>query len=284
MDEMYRSPESPEAEPRPLEIVESRSPLQGFGAAIVVAVLALCVGLMGYAFHERGQADRLSAQNQQISSALTNTQGEIAALTDKLNQMSAAEQARQEQAQRAAASRRRVAAHPRRRADDPRWKKMQAQLDDTRQQIESTRQDLAGARTELGAGIARNHDELVVLQKKGERNYFEFDVDKTKQFRASGSVGIKLKKANTKHQYADLQLMVDDTQLDKKHVNLYEPVTFVDTDGQPVQLVINSIIKNHIHGYVSESKYRPSELASGSTAPVPGTQPPARKKLTVPQD
>src|SRR6185437_11259682 len=97
----------------------------------------------------------------------------------------------------------------RRRADDVRWKKVQSQLDAHQQAIDATRNDLTQAKTELSGSIARTHDELVVLQRKGERNYYEFDVDKTKQFHASGPVGIKLRKANTKHQYADLQLMVD---------------------------------------------------------------------------
>jgi hypothetical protein len=280
---------------RPQEVVPaeaaepaSRMPLQGFGAAIVIAVLALCVGLMGYAFHERGQADHLAAQNQQISASLNTTQAQIAALTDKINQMTSAEQERLAAVRRPAQTSRRVAARPRRRADDPRWKKMQSQIDDTRQQIEATRTDLNGAKTELSAGIAKNHEEVVLLQKKGERNYYEFDIDKTKQFRATGPVGIKLKKANTKHQYADLQLMVDDAQLDKKHVNLYEPVVFLNTDsGQPVQLVVQSITKNHIHGYVSEPKYRASELAAGSADAASNptaAQPPARKRLTIPQE
>ncbi|HEU5450798.1 MAG TPA: hypothetical protein VFU76_02375 [Terriglobales bacterium] len=285
MDQEYRPQEAQTiqaAEPA------SRMPLQGYGAAIVIAVLALCVGLMGYAFHERGQADHLAAQNQQISASLNTTQAQIAALTDKINQMTAAEQERQAAVQRRAVTRRRVAAHPQRRADDPRWKKMQSELDDTRQQIEATRSDLNGAKTELSAGIAKNHQEVVLLQRKGERNYYEFDIDKTKQFRAAGPVGIKLKKANTKHQYADLQLMVDDAQLDKKHVNLFEPVVFLNTDsGQPVQLVVQSITKNHIHGYVSEPKYRASELAAGSadaaSSPT-STQPPVRKRLTIPQE
>jgi hypothetical protein len=280
-------------ENRPQEmqpVQHSVSPLQGYGAAIVIAVLALCVGLMGYAYHERSQAARAAAQNQQISASLAVTQSQIAALTEKIGQMTAAEQERQAAAQRSVQARRSVSARSRRRADDPRWKQMQSQLEDTRQQIndtrqqvEATRNDLNGAKSELGGAIARNHDELVTLQRKGERNFFEFDIVKTKQFRPSGSVAIKLKKANVKHQYADLQLMVDDAQLDKKHVNLYEPVVFLNTDsGQPVQLVIQSISKDHIHGYVSEPKYRASELASGGAQSAP--QPPERKRLTAPQE
>jgi hypothetical protein len=270
---------------------ESSSPMQGYRAAAVIAVLALCIGLFGYAVHERGEVAKVTAQNQQVSSALTDTKGQIETLSAKLNELSAAEQARQEaaaRAQAAAAHRNSRVVVQRRRADDARWKKMQSELAAHQQAIDATRTDLTQAKTELGSSIARTHDELVVLQRKGERNYYEFDIDKSKQYHATGPVAIKLRKANTKHQYADLQLTVDDAQLDKKHVNLFEPVTFLNTDsGQPVQLVINRITKNHIHGYVAEPKYRASELASSSgaadTTVSQSAPPPARKRLAVPQ-
>ena len=105
------------------------------------------------------------------------------------------------------------------------------------------------------------------MEKKGERNYYEFDINKSKQFQNNGPLGIRLKKANDKHQYADLELMVDDRNLSQKHVNLYQPVMFYTPDSpQPVQLVINSVSKNHIHGYVSAPKYSQSELATMTNA------------------
>jgi hypothetical protein len=269
---------------------DSAAPMQGYRAAAMIAVLALCVGLFGYGVHERSEVSKLSAHNQQMTSALADTRGQIDSLSAKLNELAAAEQARQE----AAAHARTVASHrsarvavQHRRADDARWKKVQSELDANKQAIDATRNDLTAAKTELGTSIARTHDELVVLQRKGERNYYEFDIDKTKQFHSTGPVAIKLKKANTKHQYADLQLNVDDAQLDKKHVNLFEPVTFLNTDsGQPVQLVINRITKDHIHGYVAEPKYKASELAAstGTTeAAAAQSAPSARKRLAVPQ-
>ena len=149
-------------------------------------------------------------------------------------------------------------------------------------------------RTELSGSIAHTHDELVLLQKKGERNYAEFDITKSKQFNRAGSVQLRLKKADARHQFADLDLMVNDRNLSQKHVNLFQPVMFYMPDSpQPVEIVINDIGKDHIHGYVSTSKYRQSELASmtadsANTAQDanqvnPTDQPAQRKKLTLPQ-
>jgi hypothetical protein len=261
-----------------------------------VAALSMAVAVAGgYSIHEHSAAQRLSAENTQISAALKDTRGQMDALAAKVNAMSEAEAQRQ-QAPVAAARRARVAgtAHRPKGMSDKRWKEVQAKLDEQRKAIdangkaiEDTRNELTSAKTELSGSIARTHDELVVLQRKGERSYFEFDVDKTKQFRATGPVGIKLKKANTKHQYADLDLMVDDVALNQKHVNLLQPVVFyAGENGKPVELVVQRIGKNHIHGYVSTPKYRDSELAAmtSANAQANGEQPSSRQKLEVPKN
>lgn len=274
-------------------------------SGIITAIIALMF-VAGYAMYEHGQANRLSAQNQQISASLQNTQGQLASLGEKINAITAAQQAdAQEQAARrekaSAVTGRRIPGHTakaRVRRDDPRWKQVQEKLDaqgraldEQGKAIESTRQDLVGAKTELSGSIARTHDELVVLQKKGERNYYEFDLSKAKQFQAKGPVGIKLRKANTKRQYADLDLMVDDANLQQKHVNLYQPVLFYATDtGVPIELVINSISKDHIRGYVSEPKYKRSELAAttpsanAGDAATTASAPQPRQRLSYPKN
>ncbi len=236
---------------------------------VVTAVALFCALAVvgGYSVREYRAAKQMSVQNAQMGAALQETRSQIEALAAKLNAMSAP--APSETAVRASTGQavaRRTTTH-RRRSDDPRWKQIQSKLDEHQKAIESTQQELAGARIELGGSIARTHEELVALQKKGERSYFEFDLDKTGQFARQGPVGLKLKKANTKHQYADLEMMVDDVKLSKKHVNLFEPVLFYPTGSQQaVEMVINRITKNHIHGYVSEPKYKPSELAAMSAA------------------
>ncbi len=257
-----------------------------------VAVLMVAVALAGgYSIHEYRAAQKLAAENTQMSTTLKDTRGQLDTLAAKVNAMSEAEAQRQ-QAAAAAAQRARVVhaatAHRRRGVEDKRWKEFQSKLDAQGKAIDDTRNDLASAKTELSGSIARTHDELVTLQRRGERSYFEFDVDKSKQFRATGPVGIKLKKANTKHQYADLDLMVDDVALNQKHVNLLQPVVFYAGDsGRPVELVVQRISKNHIHGYVSTPRYKDSELAAmqAANAQANGDQgAPARQKLELPKN
>ena len=157
---------------------------------------------------------------------------------------------------------------------DPRFKKLQSQLDAQGKAIEQTRSDSPAPRatssTRAPSSPAPSPTPTTnscCCRRRGERNYTEFDISKSKQFQHEGPFGIRLKKANDKHQYADLDLMVDDRNLSQKHVNLYQPVMFYTPDSpQPVEVVINDISKDHIHGYVAASKYRQSELASMSTA------------------
>src|SRR5262249_5852322 len=146
-------------------------------------------------------------------------------------------------------------------------KDQQKQLKDTQDLVSKKRTDIEGelisTKDEMNGSIAKTHEELVVLQKRGERNYFEFDIAKSKSFQREGPISISLRKADTKHKSYDIVMIVDDDQLTKKKINLYEPVWIHRADDpQPVQIVVNKIGKDSIHGYVSAPKYRNSELSA----------------------
>lgn len=260
--------------------------------AAYAGLILLGLILGGYAFHEHRVTQNLSAQNQQVTASLDATRAQIDSLTATVKTMAARPEPQSAPTAQTRAVQRTVG--QRHHAADPRLKKLQSQLDAQGKAIEDTRTDLSSTRTELTGSIARTHDELVLLQKKGERSYYEFDIDKSKQFQHDGPVGVRLRKANSKHQYADLELLVDDRNLSQKHVNLYQPVMFYTPDSpQAVELVINRISKDHIHGYVSMPKYRQSELASMSNANQSGAgatqtlnsdaQLPQRQKLPEPK-
>lgn len=271
---------------------------QGAGrwAAVAIIFVVVLVTAFGWSMHERTVARKNALERDQVTAELRETQSQIGAVTDQLNALTEAQQAAQRaEAQRMAqehAMASRSVAVRRRSAqeNEKRWKAVQSKLDEENQAISKTQQDLEGAKTELSGSIARTHDELVLLQKKGERNYYEFDLSKSKQFQRSGPVGIALRKADTKHGFADLDLMVEDAKLQQKHVNLYQPVLFYPPDSPtPMELVINTVNKNHIHGYVSAPKYRQSELKAaadaGPTAQTASTATDAnsRKRLPPPE-
>ena len=154
--------------------------------------------------------------------------------------------------------------------------------DDLQGKLDSTRDDLSGSlastRNELSGSIARTHDDLVALQKRGERNYYEFQITRSKDFHRVGPISLSLRKANTKRKSYDLALSVDDNQLQKKSVNLFEPVWInLEDRPQPLQLVVNQITKDQIQGYVSEPKYKRSELGDTASVKPASAPPPALK-------
>ena len=238
---------------------ESHSRL-GVWGVVVVVLACLAIGSIAFVVHERGAVQQMSAQNAAMTAALDQTRSQLQEVTSKLNQLSQAQQAAEAARASKTAPAHRATARVVRR-DDPRWKQMQDELAAHQRAIDSTQADLYSAKTELSGSIARTHEQLVALARKGERNYYEFDLNKSKQFSREGPISISLRKANTKHDYADLELVVDDAQLTKKHVNMFEPVMLYTAESrQPVELVINQVGKDHIHGYVSTAKYKPGDL------------------------
>ncbi len=263
----------------------------GLGAAMAALLMTSVAGLVGLR-NQKARADELAGTNLSLHDSLIQVQGQLQNLTARLESLT--------EQQRAAAAAAVPAARPRTQtarsaaAADSRLKQIQQNIATQQKQLEATRQDLAAAkqdldstrrdlaaarsdfdkanqevngrldstRDELSGSIARNHDELVALQKRGERNYYEFTIARNKQFQRVGPMSVSLRKTNFKHKYFDLTLMVDDQQIEKKHVNLYEPVMIRLSDRpQPVELVVNEIRDNQIKGYVSEPKYKNSELA-----------------------
>src|SRR5882724_12181909 len=275
---------------------ESRQEANAAGTSrwLVIAMLVLlgvAAVAVGYGYRQETLVGHLTAQQSVSDSTISQMQGQLSAVTSKLNDMTAAQQAQQAQAQAEAAKQADkkttagVAHTGARRptTTDKRYKQMQAQLADQQKQLKDTqdlvaknRTDLEGnissTRDELNGSIARTHEELVVLQKRGERSYTEFDLMKAKQFQRIGPLTLSLRKADTKHKNYDIEMIVDDNQLTKKKVNLYEPIWIhTENESQPVQVVVNRVEKNLIHGYVSSPKYKPSELATvggGSLTPV----------------
>ena len=266
----------------PSESVSDARRVAPFLGAIIVAGAGIIFAVHAHNSSQAAAAQRkaLTEQNQQLTAQLSTTQSQLAGLAAKVSELASGNSAAPApQPSVAKPLSRRAAAGHRPGAYDPRFNKLQSQLDAQgkeidaeRSDIDSTRSDLSSTRTELTGSIAKTHDELVVLEKKGERSYFEFDITRNgglltraSDFKREGPVSISLKKADPRHGFADLALIVDDRNLSQKHVNLYQPAMFYEPDNmQPVEIVINDISKNHIHGYVSAPKYRKSELAAMS--------------------
>ena len=260
---------------------EDKSPT-GVNRILIAAVVALIViaGVaFGYGYRQQIMVSHLSAQESVATTTISDLQGQVSTLTGKMNEMVAAQQAAAQAAAQAEAQKKNTSGK-RGAPADKRYKQLQAQLQDQQKQLKDTQDQVAKNRTDLETGlsstkdelngsIAKTHEELVVLQKRGERNYFEFDLTKSKQFQRFGPLTLSLRRTDAKHMNYDLSMVVDDNQLRKNRVNLYEPIWIhTESEGQPVQVVVNKISKNFVHGYISAPKFKPAELATTGAATV----------------
>lgn len=126
-----------------------------------------------------------------------------------------------------------------------------SELDKTIAQLKSVVGDL-GVQSGL---IATNANELAALRALGERNYFEFNLGKTKQLQKVGDIAVRLKKADPKRNKYTIELLADDKKVEKKDKNTNEPVQFYVTGArQPYEIVVNQVHKNRIVGYLAVPK------------------------------
>jgi hypothetical protein len=121
--------------------------------------------------------------------------------------------------------------------------------------LDTTNNNLTMARGEFGTLIAKNHDEIEELRRLGERDYYEFTIDKKDQREKVGDLMVELKGVNPKKNLYSVALYVDDSRYDKKNRSVDEPIYFF-THGTraPVEFTVNQVSKNKISGYLSVPK------------------------------
>jgi hypothetical protein len=288
-----RMNEFPEGEGKeqPEGAISDRPPARIWPAIIIVALIVVAGLAIVYAHSQRSEIDVISARDTSLNASVAQLHSQLQSTTAKLNDMVAqqqaaaqaavAEQEKKQAVARHSATRARVSRRHELTASEKRYNALQAridaqqkELDQTNQSVAQTRSDLQAnldsARNDLNGSIAKNHDELVALEKRGQRNFYEFDLLRSKEFSRSGPISLSLRHADTKHMRYNVMLLVDDNRLEKKNVDLYEPIWISSADEpQPLEIVVNKITKNHIHGYVSAAKYSSADLASGGASLKP---------------
>jgi hypothetical protein len=132
----------------------------------------------------------------------------------------------------------------------------QAELQKTIAALKSTQGDL-GVQSGL---IATNGGELAALKLRGERNYVDIKLGKTKAPVKFADITLLLKATDPKKNKYTVQVMADDKLTEKKDRNINEPVQFYTAKGGhiPYELVINQVGKNEIVGYLATPKVQES--------------------------
>ncbi len=131
-------------------------------------------------------------------------------------------------------------------------------LTTARVDIEKTFAELKSVRGDMGemsGKIATNGTELNALKALGDRNYFEFNLGRTKAPQKVGDIAVLLKKTDPKKNKFTIDLVADDKTVEKKDKGVNEPVQFYTSKArQPYELVVNKVGKDQITGYLATPK------------------------------
>jgi predicted nucleic acid-binding Zn-ribbon protein len=143
-------------------------------------------------------------------------------------------------------------------------------IESTRTDLEATKGELKRATGDMGVMsglIAHNRDDLEELRRRGDRNYYEFTVQKSKTPQRVGPVQMALNKADQKKSRYTVTVLADDRSIEKKDKTAGEPVQFYmrgATRMAPYEIVVFDVGKNQIKGYLST----PKDAGGGPAAPA----------------
>jgi hypothetical protein len=136
----------------------------------------------------------------------------------------------------------------------------------TKASLEATIAKLQGAVGDLGVQsglIANTRSDLEALKHKGDRQYYEFTLLKGAKPQAYSTVALQLKKTDPKKGKYTLNVTADDKTIEKRDRNQSEPVQFyTGRDHMLYELVVWTVDKNKISGYLSTPKNAPVPIAA----------------------
>jgi predicted nucleic acid-binding Zn-ribbon protein len=143
-------------------------------------------------------------------------------------------------------------------------------IEATKTDLETTKSKLERATGDMGVMsglIAHNRDDLDELKRRGDRNYYEFKVTKSKTPQRVGPVQVTLNKSDQKKGKYTMTVFVDDRSIEKRDKTAGEPVQFYLKGAArmaPYEIVVFDVGKNDINGYLST----PKDAGSGAAAPA----------------
>ncbi len=275
-------------------VVEHRAPNWLVGLTVLALLAALgalgwALGLQNHLTVAEGKLNSATQQNASLAEKIEDTNERLRAQGEALGQTVGLTQKQlEERSAQLAAAQKNVAASTRNLQ-----KQTVANQKVVQQQLGAVQTDVAGVKTDVGGVkndvattqadlattksqltrvvgdqgvmsglIATNHDELQELRKRGERNYYEFTLQKGGNGQVVGTVKLALKKADVKRSKYTMNVSADDKNIEKKDKNLDEPVQFY-SGKQPAlyEIVVNNISKNQVQGYLSTPKNVPAPVA-----------------------
>lgn len=137
----------------------------------------------------------------------------------------------------------------------------------TKSDLEATKARLESMKGDMGVMsglIATTRGDLETLKHRGDRNYYEFTLGKSKSPTPVSTVSLQLKKTDPKRGKFTMNVIADDRTIEKKDRNVNEPIQFyTGRDHLLYELVVWTVDKNKITGYLSTPKGAPQPVQPG---------------------
>ncbi|MGB2622488.1 MAG: hypothetical protein WBL56_12295 [Candidatus Acidiferrum sp.] len=269
--------------------------------AVLFVVLFVVVGALGYVGYsgmsrleqslakEQDNNKVLTAQLEQANSRLADLKGHVEVTEQKMG-MTVAELA--EAKSRAETIRKeQVASDQKLTAQLSQVKKesqdqigaVATEVGGAKKDIEATKSDLEVTKSKLervtgdegvmSGLIARNHDDLEELRRRGDRNYYEFTLNKSKHGQKVGPIQLTLTKTDPKKSRYTMMVLVDDREIEKKDKTAGEPVQFYVKGASrmsPYEIVVFDVAKNRATGYLSTPKDAGASATPAASTPPAG--------------
>jgi hypothetical protein len=104
--------------------------------------------------------------------------------------------------------------------------------------------------------IATNSGDIKFLRSLGDRNIYEFTINRSTGMQRVGDIQVALDKSDAKRNRFTVDILADDKRVQKKDKSINEPVQFYvpSKAKQPYELVVNEVSKNTIKGYLATPK------------------------------
>ncbi|MFI5094592.1 MAG: hypothetical protein WCE50_20115 [Candidatus Acidiferrum sp.] len=266
---------------------------------VVLFVAVAALGYVGYSgisrleqnlAKEQDNNKVLTAQLEQANSRLADLKGHIEVTEQKMG-MTVAELA-QAKSRAEAIRKEQVASDQKLTAQLSQVKKesqdqigaVATEVGGAKKDIEATKSDLevtkgklervTGDEGVMSGLIARNHDDLEELRRRGDRNYYEFSLTKSKHGQKVGPIQLTLTKTDPKKSRYTLTVLVDDRSIEKKDKTAGEPVQFYVKGASrmsPYEIVVFDVTRNQATGYLST----PKEAGAAPAAAAPPATPTA---------
>jgi DNA repair exonuclease SbcCD ATPase subunit len=131
----------------------------------------------------------------------------------------------------------------------------------TKTDLEATKAKLESLKGDLGVQsglIATTREDLETLKHRGDRNYYEFTLVKSKNPTPISTVSLQLKKSDQKKGKFTLNVLADDKTIEKKDRTMNEPLQFyTGREHMLYELVVFEVSKDKVSGYLSTPKGAP---------------------------